>query len=122
MKNIDKAAIGKALLRYGFVFVFLWFGINQLLHPGMWVGLIPGWITTVIGIPAQTFVIINGVAEVILAFALTFNIYTPVVAFLLSLHLLSIAIDLKFNAVGIRDVGLAIAALALAFIAWDKKQ
>jgi uncharacterized membrane protein len=118
--NMTPSAVGKMLLRYGFVFVFLWFGLSQVLHPDMWTSLIPGWILTTTGLSAHAFVLINGVGEIILALALTFNIFTPIVATLLSLHLLSIAIDLKFDAVGIRDVGLAVSVLALAFLSWEK--
>ncbi len=118
MSNVDYA---KALLRYGFVFVFLWFGINQLTDTARWVGLIPEWITSVFGISAQVFVMINGAVEIILAAALLFNIYTPIVSILLGLHLVSIAIDVKFNAIGIRDLGLAIGMFALALLTWKEQ-
>ncbi len=121
MKNIDTQVIGKLLLRYGLVFVFFWFGINQLTNPEMWIRLIPEWVTTISGMSAHTFVFINGCVEIILALALTFNVYTSVVATLLAVHLFSIAVTLNFNAAGIRDVGLATSMLALAFISWNGK-
>jgi uncharacterized membrane protein len=112
--NMTSSQIGKALLRYGFVFVFLWFGINQLLHPDMWTMLIPTWVTSFSGLTAHTFVLINGGVEVFLALMLTLNIFTSIVSVLLSLHLLSIAAILKFNAVGIRDGVMSISLLLFA--------
>ncbi len=120
--NFNTQTIGKLLLRFGFVFVFAWFGISQLLHPDMWTSLIPGWVTAFSGMSAHTVVLINGGIEVILALALAFNLYVWFVAGLLALHLLSIAVDLRFNAVAIRDIGLAISVLALAFLSWNGKE
>lgn len=120
--KISTQTIGKLLLRYGFVFVFLWFGLNQLTNPEAWVRLIPEWVTSISGLSAHTIVLINGGVEILLSLALVFNFYAWFVSGLLALHLFSIAVDLNFSAVAIRDIGLGISVLALAFLSWKGKE
>lgn len=102
------------VLRLGLAFVFAWFGATQLLGPQSWTALIPQWVTNISGMSALTVVYINGVFEVIAAILLVLGVWTRLVAFLLFLHLLTIVFDLGLNAIGVRDIGLSVAALTLA--------
>ncbi len=117
---MNKSFIAQLILRYGFTAVFIWFGLSQIMHPDMWTGLIPAWLTGLTGLSAHTFVLVNGSVEIILALCLALGLFVPIVAVLLSLHLFTIAADLGLTAVGVRDIGLALAVLALAFLSADK--
>jgi len=108
------------VLRFGLVAVFLWFSSAQLLEPVAWVGMIPAWATGFMGIPVEIFVILNGLAELLLALMLAFGVYARVVAALLALHLLTIVLAVGWNDVGARDFGLMLAALSVALHGPDK--
>jgi uncharacterized membrane protein YphA (DoxX/SURF4 family) len=113
---MDKNKVGLTLLRFGFVFVFVWFASQQILHTGMWTGLIPKWILSMTGVSAMSFVFINAAFEAVGAILLALNLWTPIVALLLSLHVFTIAYDLGLNAIGVRDIGLAVSLLSLALL------
>ncbi|MBX4181590.1 DoxX family protein [Candidatus Parcubacteria bacterium] len=100
------------VLRVTLGIVMLWFGTHELLDPLVWTSYIPTWITG-IGISAETFVYINGTAEIILGSLLILGIYTRIVATLLFLHMLAIIGEVGINEIGMRDVGLAGALLSL---------
>src|SRR5689334_2860139 len=112
----------KAVLRYGFAVVFLWFGLSQILNPGQWLGFIPAWITAISGLSAHTFVLGNGIFEVACALLLVCNIWTQWVALLLFLHMISIVTDVGATAIGVRDLGLSVALLSLTLLYWKKKE
>lgn len=113
MNNDKYRHLAPHILRLGLIFVLAWFGSSQIFNPGPWTALIPSWITG-LGISATVFVYVNGIAEVILALLLTFNVCVRVVSILIALHLVSIVFDVGLTGVGIRDIGLAFMALALA--------
>lgn len=102
------------ILRLGIAFVFAWFGTSQLLNPAQWSSLIPHWIVSLTGISAGTFVILNGIFEIVASVLLAVNVCVRVFAFLLFLHLFSIVLDVGLTSIGIRDIGLAIATLVIS--------
>jgi uncharacterized membrane protein YphA (DoxX/SURF4 family) len=103
----------KIILRLGMAFVFFWFGVTQINNPGQWVSYLPQW-TMSLPIPQLNFVLLNGWFEVMGASLLLVGIYTRITALLLALHLFGIALSVGFDAVGVRDLGLAFATLSLA--------
>ena len=111
--------IGLRVLRYGLVLVFLYFGISQLVAPSDWTGWLPLW-TESLPVSQETFIIMNGAFETILALALLAGFYTRITATLLALHMLAITLDIGFTAVGVRDFGVTIATAALALLSPDR--
>ena len=62
--DLSKAKVfAPAVLRYGLGLVYLWFGISQLINPGNFIGYLPTFLFN--SSFAQSFVIINGVFEII---------------------------------------------------------
>jgi uncharacterized membrane protein YphA (DoxX/SURF4 family) len=114
---MNKNTLGIAVLRYGLAFVLIWFGTNQILHTGQWTAIMPAWIVAVSHMSASILVVINGICEIIGALMLIMNLWVPLFATLLALHMISIVVDLGLTAVGVRDVGLGAAFLALAILA-----
>ena len=102
-----------ALLRIGMAVVFLYFGISQLQHPQSFVGWLPKEVS-LIPISSTTFVILNGAFETFFGTLLLLGIWTRLSAALLGLHLLGITFTIGFTEVGMRDLGLALATIALA--------
>ncbi len=110
MENMQKYSA--PVLRIAMCLVFLWFGINQVLKPGMWETYIPEFITNM-GINATYMVYANGVFEICASILLAIGIFVRPVALLLSLHLFGIAALMGFTAIGVRDFGLSLATFTI---------
>lgn len=100
------------ILRYSFVGLFLWFGIQQLINPSAWVSYLPVW-TGYLPIPGEMLVQLNGWLEVIACVFLALGILTRPVAIILGLHLSFIAWEAG-GAIGVRDFALAFMGFTLA--------
>jgi len=105
------------ILRYAWVFLFLWFGYQQIVDPTTWVGFLPQWLGY-IPIPGAMIVQLNGWVEIVGAVFLLLGVWTRLVALLLSLHLLAIAWAAG-GAIGIRDFILAFMGIAIGCSAPD---
>lgn len=99
------------VVRIAAVLLFLWFGFQQLVSPGSWVGFLPAW-TGYFPIPGEMLVQLNGLMEVILAVLLAMGVSTRLAAAVLGIHLLLIAITAG-GAIGVRDAALAVMTLSL---------
>jgi len=119
MDDLKMRNAGIVLLRLGMVFVFLWFGIQQLTNPSSWVGFVPSFVDSLVG--AEKIVFINGLFEILASILLLLNIYTRPVALLLAIHLGGIAVTLGFTPIGVRDMGLTIATLAVCLTSSHNK-
>lgn len=104
--------------RLGIVLVTFWFGVMQLVNPQEWVIWLPQWAQNT---PNPSFLVgLNGAAEFFLAVFLLTGFMTRIAAFLLSIHLLSIAFMLGLNDLGVRDFGLAVLAFSVFLHGPDK--
>ncbi len=106
---------GILILRFGLAFVLLWFGINQLISPSSWLSWLPPW-TDSLFVSGKTLILLNGVIDTLLGVVFTLGLWIRFFGVIAFLHIFSLAVSIGWNDVGIRDVGLAIAALSLAFI------
>jgi len=100
------------VLRIGISLVFLWFGFQQILHSSDWVSYLPLFVTN-LSISATTFVLLNGIFEVLFGLLLITGLYTREVSGLLALHMIGIMFSVGYNEIGIRDFGIFIALLAI---------
>lgn len=105
------------LVRYTMVLLFLWFGIQQLINPSMWVSYLPEF-TGYLPMPGEMLVQLNGWFEIICAGLLLLGCYTRFIAFILGIHLLGIAVTAG-GAVGVRDAALGLCALSLCISGAD---
>ncbi len=101
------------VLRIAIACVVLWFGWQQIAHPTNWVRVLPPW-THSLPIASLSLIAINGWFEIIFGLALLVGFYTRFVALILALHIFDIAYTLGYGAIGVRDFGLAVAALSIA--------
>lgn len=107
------------ILRLGFVFVFLYFGINQIQNPSAWLSFLPKFVNS-LPVSEIDFVKLNGLFEIAGATLLFFGIFTRIVAFILAIHLLAIAMSIGFTPIGVRDFGLFVACLTLSMLGAGK--
>ena len=107
-----------AAIRYIMALLFLWFGTQQLLHPGMWTGFLPEW-TEHFPVAPSVLIRLNGIGEVVGAILLAIGVRTRIVSGLLGAHLLVIAWTVG-GTIGVRDAALGGVVLALAGTAPDR--
>ena len=112
--NINSQKIGLYILRLGLAFIFLWFGFSQISDVTTWVSFVPTFLGNFIN-PAF-LVLGNGIFEILAGTLLSFNILVKPISILLGVHLFFIAVSIGLTSVGVRDIGLAIASIALGFI------
>ena len=118
--QLKTAEYAPSVLRFGLVFLFLWFGISQILNPNSWTAWVPEWGTSVLGLDAVKVVLINGWFETVGGIFLAIGFWTRWIALVLSLHHLFIAYEVGYNDIGVRDFTLAASSLALSFFGPDK--
>ena len=106
-------AIAPSLLRVGIALVFLWFGTDQIIEPNAWVAYIPDWVVSLTSLSAVTVVYINSVFEIFFGMALFLGFFTRFVAFFIMLHMIDITYTVGLDAIGVRDFGLAVAAIVI---------
>jgi len=111
---MDSKNIGINLLRYSLAFVFLWFGFSQISDITSWIPFVPENLANIMN-PA-ILVFINGVFEMIAGMLIALGVLVRPLAFILGAHLFFIAISIGLTSVGVRDIGLALAAVSLGFI------
>ncbi len=105
------------VMRFSLGFVFLWFGISEILNPRYWSGYVPQMAIELLPIPILPFVQMHGAVLVFLAICLIFRFYLKYVGVLAILVLLSIIGGLismnGFDEIVVRDIGLFGLALAI---------
>lgn len=110
LANQNLAAL---LLRAGLAFVFLYAAIGAFIEPDDWVGFLPGFLTD--RISGDTLLPPFSVGELVLAAWLLSGVYVRYAALASAAMLAGITLaGLSSFIVTFRDVGLLLAALALA--------
>ncbi len=107
------------ILRVGFVVLPLWMGIDKFMNALTdWPGYLAPWIVDLLPFSAQTAMYVVGVVEIVAAIAVA--VKPRYAAYVVALWLAGIIINLLtysgFYDVALRDFGLFVAALALAFL------
>jgi uncharacterized membrane protein YphA (DoxX/SURF4 family) len=101
-------------LRVGLAIVFLYAVIDGALHPADWTGYFPSFLTT--HISAEVLLKIFELVELVVAVLLIAGLYVRYVALLSTLMLLGIVVtNFHLLPISFRDIGLALASLALFF-------
>jgi uncharacterized membrane protein YphA (DoxX/SURF4 family) len=100
------------VIRVGVALVVLWFGWSQVTNPAQWLGVLPEW-TKSLPVGQINLIYLNGWTELFLGLLLLVGFYTRFVALIVALHLLNITITVGYNAIGVRDFGLTLAAVSI---------
>ncbi|MBX4206441.1 DoxX family protein [Candidatus Parcubacteria bacterium] len=112
---MSNSSIGRLILRLGMAAVYLFFGFSQLFDGLNWVGMVPAWAVNLVHLPPAMIVLGNGAFEVVFGALLAAGLLVRPVAVILAIHLLVIASSFGFTPLGVRDFGLSLATLSLAF-------
>lgn len=110
-------APASTILRLGLAAVFLVFGIWKARSPVGWVIFLPNWVAGAVSdiesLDALGALRLMGFFEAVLGLQLLLGIFTKTTALLCALLLGGIVLHVGFDQVGIRDLGLLMAAVAL---------
>lgn len=112
----EKAA--KGILMTAMVAVFGIFGIDKFARPDVWLGWMPPWLADLSGISLETWLMITGGIEVLLAAALLFphRLVRRIAAWGMVAHLIAVLTQTGINDIFVRDLGLLLSAIALALL------
>ena len=98
------------ILRLGLAAVFLWFGIDKMLHPTYWLN---AWVPrqliellTTFSISDSQFIYLNGIFEILVGLSLITGVFIKFFSALAILFLIGIMVFVGMNEVTIRDLGL----------------
>lgn len=116
MPTFSSRTTGLLILRLGLSIVLLWFGFSQLFDGINWVALVPDWAANLLHLPPAIIILINGSFEVVAGLFLAVGVWTRWLTLLLALHLALITFVMGLTSIGVRDFGLATAALSLFFL------
>ncbi len=105
------------------VLVFGWFGIDKFLNPILWVGFLPLWMDGLLGMDKTVWITIVGASEVGMAVMLLVphRLVRILGTIFVILHLIAVLMQVGINDVGIRDMGLLLAAVALLLLLHEQK-
>jgi uncharacterized membrane protein YphA (DoxX/SURF4 family) len=107
------------LLRLGLATVFIYAAISSFIDPSEWIGYLPPILVTYFD--SDMLLRVFSVYELGLAVWLVSSIYTRYAALLCAITLLGItASNFTLFAISFRDIGLLLAALALAVMDWRR--
>ena len=104
------------ILALSLAYVFAFFGVEKFLHPLLWIGWIPPWMEGALGLTRNQWLPIFGVFQILLAASLLVpkgriqKFSAAIAAFFLLAVLTQTGL---LNDIGVRDLGLLCAALAL---------
>ncbi len=113
--NITKALrlYAPAVVRYGMSLVILWFGTQQIMHPGDWITYVPQSIATITHLSMIAIVKYNGIFETVFGILLLIGWQTRWIALILALHLFDIMYTVGYGEIAVRDFGLAVATFSI---------
>ena len=110
------------IVRLSVGIVFLLLGVDQVIHTDVWTGYLPEWFINLL--PAwqtpESFMYANGVFDSIIGLLLLLGVFTRLIAVLATVHLTGVVIALGYNEIAIRDIGILLSALAVAFFGSDR--
>lgn len=121
------SAVARPLLRGGLGVVLFLAGAHKLVAPAIWTNYAAPWVTDVWPVwllDFESFMILNGVIEVLFGIALVANVYPTVLAGITALSLLAVVINLGTGALTtgehvdilIRDLGLVVLATGVTLL------
>ncbi len=108
----------KIFLQMSLAFVFIYFGIDKIVKPELWMGFMPMWMMKMMPFPMAVFMLLNGIFEILIGVLILFKPSVKGAALLMSVFLFFIILSLGINNLTVRDVGLLGASLALLF--WEE--
>jgi len=109
---MDYKKLAPPILRYGVGFVFLVFGIWQIISPNYWAGYLPSY-TLNFGVSSGLIIFLNGILDLFIGVGIVLGIYLRFFSVLGILRILVIIFSLGWNDVAVRDIGIIFALVSI---------
>lgn len=108
----------KWTLALGTAFVFLYFGIEKVLHPLLWIGFVPGWMKGLFGLTKESWLQIIAGAEITMGVLVIIpqRLAQKTGSFLASLQLVGVLTQAGWSDAAVRDSGLLCMTTALWYL------
>lgn len=107
----------RIIARFGILFLFLTFGIWEIIDPNYWIGFAPSFIAK--SASALLMIKIHGIVLSIIGAGIFFSRYVKFFAFLATMIMVQIVVSLwlasGFSDLLVRDVAILIFAISLMF-------
>lgn len=116
------------VMRFFLGFVFIWFGIYEIVDPFYWSGYVLPFVADLPIYDPSIFIRAHGVTLVILSICLFLKIYLRITGAIVVLMLLQIVLmllltpQMGLNEIAVRDIGLLGLALSVWFYALSEKK
>ncbi len=103
--NLAKARL---IFAYSLAFVFLVFGTEKLTVPLQWIGFIPSWLDSFLGLRAGQWLFYIGIFEILIGMLFLAPVLRlqQIAIIVATLHLLGIVLELGWNYTTVRDIAL----------------
>lgn len=121
MLNPLRLPLPGLLMRLALVFAFVYPAVSAWFDPDTWIGYFPGFVLSLAGNQGELLLHAWGAIEILLALWVLFGVRVYVPSALMALALLAVVVanPAQFPIL-FRDLSLALAALSLALINWQK--
>ena len=117
--SMERKRLPEYLLTAALAIVFAWFGIDKFRNAYLWIGFMPAWMDGFLGFSTKgVWIFVVGGIEIILAAMLLVPArrIRQAGAVLIALHLAAVLVQVGWNDIGVRDLGLLLSSVALAFL------
>lgn len=116
--DMQRTNAAKYVLIAALAFLFIWFGVDKLIHPNTWIGWMPTWMDGLLGFEIGMWLSVVGVIEFVLGVLLLIPVRKVriVATAIIILHLAFVVFQVGWNDIGIRDVALLGSAVSLLLL------
>ncbi len=121
---MQRTNAAKYVLIASLTFLFVWFGIDKLIHPATWIGWMPGWLDGFLGMDIELWLTVVGVIEFVLGVVLLIPHFKARIAAasIIILHLLFVIFQVGWNDIGVRDIAILGSAISLLLLLLERKR
>jgi len=109
----ENADLSLMLTRFALGGVFLWFGIDKLVHPELWFGYVPGWAEGLMPFGLKAGMVLLGMVEAVIGLLFVAGRALQVASAAAWLMLLGIMLTQGANELAVRDSALLAMAAAV---------
>lgn len=114
MNGSTARAFAPVVLRLGLAILYLWFGFSEITNVAAWTSWVPAWAVSLTGLSAAQIVLLNGAFEIAAGALLAIGLWVRFVGTLLALHMLLLVVEIGLGPIGMRDLTIAFATIAMA--------
>ena len=114
--------LGLWALRFGLAGTYLYSGISLIREPLNWVGFLPQWFISLLPVAPETYLTIQGIAELLFVLSFLSGFGIRWAALLSALEMFGITAFYGIDLISFRDIAIFGAALSLFFFYYESNR